>query len=1510
MRMRSAFVASFIVCSLSLTPISQAHLAELGIDKNHNGLSDIFELMYPGIAADPHGDYDKDGQTNIQENASGTNPLDPASNFNFSGVSKSATELNVTWPGVAGKHYQMQQSPNLTDAWEDEGEPQMGTGAALAGACPLNASRAFLRVEVRDVDTDGDGATNWEEGVAGTNPYDPDTDGDGFLDGEMLTVALAKTNSVSVFATDVNAHEAGNMPGIFLVVRRGNLDDITVNFSLSGSAAVGTDYTASATTSISFAVGEKSKWVTISPLTDAGADDKETVILTVLSGTGYSVGTVASATVVIHDAAVGAGGGLAGNYYSQPVSVISNSTYTDPVNFVPADLKLARIDGPVDFNWGTGTPDPLITNASFFLTRWNGYIEPTTTEPYTIYFQADRAAVVWVNNVQLWNQWGGISGTEYSLVVPGGNLVAGTRYPIRIDYRENNSSSAASATLRWSTPTITKMVIPAANLSAQASVISSPLYAAGVEGGPFGYDILATEFPSRYHVDGLPAGLTLNPATGNISGTATASGTFFVSVVAENAVGAGHQQIVFSIAPGGTGLTRDTWADLSGSHVQSIPLHTAPTDTQTITTFQAPQNAGDNYAERIRGYITAPKSGNYTFFLTTEDENAELWISADDDHSRLLKRSYVLGAAPAGAWSNAGTQRSLPVRMAAGKKYYVEARRKETTGNDQLIVGWIKPGESGAVPSEVVPTYALSPYTEVETPEDNSTLFFANMTPQLGAVSSGSGTSSLRLNEAKTEAKITVNFSNLTSPLASWHIHDSTNNAAIFDFDTSAPDVNGVFTWVLGPGHRELIETGSAYINIHSVNYPAGEIKGTYFLSTASRSFIPPAAPPALPGGPVTDAEAVRFLQQASFGVRSDDDNNDGLLDQLEEVKTLGYEAWIDQQMNGALTPHTKLQPMASQFYQDFPRDTTTGSNSQNGNDVFRFWWKSACRKPDALTYKDQLRQRVTYALSQILVLSEEGTLDNRTSAILKYHDVLAANAFGNFRNILEDMTLSPAMGRYLDMLDNREPNPNENYAREILQLFSIGLKRLHPDGTVVLGKTGVPVPTYDQPEVIGHSHVFTGWQLGTAPDPLTLDGKDAYKQYLVPMKYTHSRHSLLEKLVLDNAVIPAQASQIDLTGDAVIDGWDDLKGTLDTIFHHPNTGPFICRQLIQRLVTANPRPGYVYRVSQVFENDGTGVRGNMAAVIKAILLDYEARSTATRGQLWYGHQREPVLRVAAVLRALHGFSNSEGKHMAWYEANPAYDPLNPTLQPKWLPDFTPGVNPGWDIGTTDSGGSDNGALYQTPWKSPTVFNFYEPDYIYAPGYEVQTINGQPTQVLISGFTGANGLYGPEFQIASETTTIKVANFFYDLARGSTSSSNVGNSTNAEDLTPSMETTYPFVFSTTSLSSTSPGFIIGSYRYAYSTYNNGTATVLDKPQTETDGRDIRLNLAPLRLLTVAQLVAKLNLLLTADTLSANSISEITAYLNTLPSTMDADKDYRIWDAIRLVTISPEFCTQK
>ncbi len=366
------------------------------------------------------------------------------------------------------------------------------------------------------------------------------------------------------------------------------------------------------------------------------------------------------------------------------------------------------------------------------------------------------------------------------------------------------------------------------------------------------------------------------------------------------------------------------------------------------------------------------------------------------------------------------------------------------------------------------------------------------------------------------------------------------------------------------------------------------------------------------PAGSALSPDAVRFLEQSTFGP------TEALAASLQDG---GFSGFVDAQFAASASSlgsyPVVLQPPAVVCPLSAP------SNCYRDN--FTAFQPAVQFFHNALVGEDQLRQRVAFALSQIFVVSDGEV--NSTYGMADYEQLLSNDAFSNFRQILQDVTLSPAMGRYLNMVNNDKANPtagthpNENYARELLQLFSIGLVKLNADGTVVTDSNGQPLPTYDQSVVDGFAAVFTGWTYPTVPGATQKPHNPT--NYRGVMEAVQSNHDVTLKTLLDGATLPAGQSAA-----------QDLEGALDLLFNHPNVGPFIGKQLIQFLVTSNPSAGYVSRVSAAFADNGSGVRGDLKAVVKAILLDSEARGPVQSGT-GYGKLREPALLAANLARAL-----------------------------------------------------------------------------------------------------------------------------------------------------------------------------------------------------------------------------------------------------------------------------------
>ena len=576
---------------------------------------------------------------------------------------------------------------------------------------------------------------------------------------------------------------------------------------------------------------------------------------------------------------------------------------------------------------------------------------------------------------------------------------------------------------------------------------------------------------------------------------------------------------------------------------------------------------------------------------------------------------------------------------------------------------------------------------------NSGTLYVSNLRAFSNAASSTAyGTATIQLAPDEKSAVVNVSFSNLSSPEVVAHLAIDGN----YVFNLPQGQVNNAF-WSLSSigtySTADLVaalKAGKVTVSIDTAQYPAGELGGGFVRSSGSAVFNPPAAPPALDLAKITQTDAARFLTQATFGPTQAD---------ISAVMTKGYHAWINEQMTFGPASHRR------ETVDDFRRNATNGGTGTRDPVSLAYerpggahrqaaWWKIA------VTGQDQLRQRTAFALSQILVASDlNGTIGQWQEGAANYYDIFVNGAFGNFRDVLEQVSLSPIMGIYLSALRNAKAangtTPDENYAREIMQLFTIGLNELNPDGTLRLDPNGQPIPTYTQDTIVQTAKVFTGWAYANATPNATANTnlfRGSPANYIDSMMLWPAFHDDTAKTIVGGQVLPAGQG-----------GIKDLKDTLDALFNHPNTAPFISRQLIQRLVTSNPSPGYIYRVSQVFANNGAGVRGDLGAVVRAILLDYEARSPAVASTATFGKLKEPLLRGTALFRAFNARSNDGRFNIPNAEGN----------------------------------------LAQAALRAPTVFNFFEPNFV------------------LPGATAAAGLYAPEYQIMTDTTAITQPNFYY-----------------------------------------------------------------------------------------------------------------------------------------------------
>ncbi|MEP6925539.1 MAG: DUF1800 family protein [Pyrinomonadaceae bacterium] len=451
-----------------------------------------------------------------------------------------------------------------------------------------------------------------------------------------------------------------------------------------------------------------------------------------------------------------------------------------------------------------------------------------------------------------------------------------------------------------------------------------------------------------------------------------------------------------------------------------------------------------------------------------------------------------------------------------------------------------------------------------------------------------------------------------------------------------------------------------------------------------------------------TGGDRNRFMQQAAFGPSATLDFR---------LRQIGIGRWIDEQFNKQPTfpyPNVSLQSgNAQQICGIGNRICIRDSFSEYPNQNWMF--------KEALYGDDQLRRRVSWALAQIWVASAFDTA-TQTRRMLEYYKIFDRNAFGNWRDLMQEMTLNPQMGDYLDMMRSTNVNPNENYPREVLQLFNVGLFMLNQDGTPILNQQGLPVSTYDQDKITNFTKVFTGWTPCNQVTPACPNATVGVVNFIDPMRLNANNHDLTAKSLFAYTQVngqPAPYSQIpaclNCTTDAnrVAYGNASLSQTLDNVFYHPNVGPFVATRLIQHLVTGDPSPAYVARVAAAFNDNGQGVRGDMKTVIRAVLLDPEARGSQKTAPD-YGKLREPFQLVTNLLRQFDVKSADQTQQSDGY--------LNPQTM----------------------------AMGEDIWNSPTVFNYFSSNYI-LPGTDLNE---------------------PEFGIFNSGTSFARSNFVNTMVYG------------------------------------------------------------------------------------------------------------------------------------------------
>jgi uncharacterized protein (DUF1800 family) len=504
---------------------------------------------------------------------------------------------------------------------------------------------------------------------------------------------------------------------------------------------------------------------------------------------------------------------------------------------------------------------------------------------------------------------------------------------------------------------------------------------------------------------------------------------------------------------------------------------------------------------------------------------------------------------------------------------------------------------------------------------------------------------------------VTISATTVATPLVSGSAGEAVLNPLPTVATAAITQNNGATTGlldVLGTGFVSGSQLQAAGVTATTTFVSATELQATIPIATGATSVTvdvlnpnPGSTASANATAAVSNLKATlqasaRLLDQATFGP---------VLTDIQNVETVGLQAYLNQQfaLPATLEPDITTPPPTACATNTIPCQQSE-------------WWQAAITAPD------QLRQRVAFALSEMFVISTNSV---NARSVTTYQNMLATDAFANFYTVMHDVTLSTGMGAYLNLLNSAKPGTvngvaqiaNENFARENMQLFTTGIDLLNSDGTLQLDSSGNPIPVYTEAQVQAFARAYTGWTYATASGGSPTSFPNNTANYDSPMAPVETQHDETAKVLLNSTLPASQTAEADLTG------------ALTDIFNHPNVGPFVCRQLIQHLVASSPSPAYVARVAAIFANDGTGVRGNMKAVIQAILMDPDARAGDTSPNFDGGHLREPMLYVTNVLRGL-GFTNTDPN--GYYSSLSNYSTL----------------------------------LSEKPYTSGSVFNFFPPNYI------------------------------------------------------------------------------------------------------------------------------------------------------------------------------------------------------
>lgn len=642
----------------------------------------------------------------------------------------------------------------------------------------------------------------------------------------------------------------------------------------------------------------------------------------------------------------------------------------------------------------------------------------------------------------------------------------------------------------------------------------------------------------------------------------------------------------------------------------------------------------------------------------------------------------------------------------------------------------------------------------------NSRLLFGEMVPENNAHTTATGLATIQLSNDNSFGIVNTSFTQLSSVQIAAHIHAELpdgSNPSIFDLPLDQVvdrrwDIEAEATLATDQDVLDALFAGNLYINVHSSLHDEGEIRATLLNTQASLVMqpIPDPEPMEVLSDDDLKRDVVRFLTQATFGPTPD-----SVDDMMARINAEGgdriaaYNKWITDQIS--LTSPSMLDYFnaSRDMYLNNDDGTVRGKFSNIANGITPGWFAAS------VYGKSQLRERVGFALSEIFVVSiEDGALGIRPWAAADYYDMLRGNAFGEYEDLLTDVSRHPAMGIYLSHLKNRMRtladdgtvrfSPDENYAREVMQLFSIGLVKLHRDGTLKLSTEGLPTRTYDQDDITDLARVFTGWNFDSA----TIPQPNNFNWIMYDTTQTDHHPYLWTPMTMweDNGKQPTDSNYVRYHDDgaktvlgfdipAGQSGEDDLEDVMSILSGHENTAPFISYRLIQRLVMSNPSRGYIHRVATTFEESN----GDLGEVVRAILLDPEARNLGQTNRVTYGKMKEPLVHLTNVMRLVRPQTELTSTHNI---AELVEFGLPATEVAKYESDM--------ELVTLNYKrfGRDNMGFFQAPLQAPSVFNWFLPSY--AP----------------PGAIAGSGLVAPELQHATESNTVAYYNVFHRLFLG------------------------------------------------------------------------------------------------------------------------------------------------